>query len=410
MEEFGERNWKRTLYASTVAQFFCGTGFSFVFPFMPLYIRSMGVTNAADLRQWAGLVSGASSFTMAIFAPIWGSVADRHGRKLMAMRAMFGASLMLALMGFARSPGQLMALRLAQGALSGVIAANTALVASVTPAARMGYAMGLIHAAAHAGRVFGPTLGGLLADWFNFRVAFWVGAGLLLGAGALVKFFTSAPPAPPGAHKGGLASWTGLFALAGFSVALIAMFQVQFATSIAMPIFPLLVESLRGTGEKAASITGAIFTVNAVAGVVSTGWLGRMSDRVGHRKLLIVCSLAAAVILLLHAAAQNVGQVFALRFLLGLATAGLIPSATALVRRAVPAQNIGKAFGVAQSVRSLGMTAGPLAGGCIAAHIPGEAGLRVPFLVTGVVFLLVPIVVMLLLKPDGRGENPAEPS
>jgi len=407
MEELGEHNWKRTLYASTVAQFLCGAGFSFVFPFMPLYIRSMGVEDAADLRRWAGLVSAASSVTMAVFAPIWGSMADRHGRKLMAMRAMFGAGLMLALMGFARTPSQLMALRLAQGALSGVIAANTALVASVTPASQMGYAMGLVHASAHAGRVFGPALGGLMADWFGFRVAFWVGAGLLLCAGALVKFFTSAPHVAPGAGKGGVASWTGLFALGGFSVALLAMFQVQFATSIAMPIFPLLIEALRGTSDKAPTITGAIFTVNAVAGVISTGWLGRMSDRVGHRKLLIVCSLAAAVILLLHAAAQNVGQVFALRFLLGLATAGLIPSATALVRRVVPSHSIGKAFGVAQSVRSIGMAAGPLAGGYIAAHIAGDAGLRVPFLATGLVFLLVPVVVMLLLKPSGGRDNPA---
>jgi len=64
---------------------------------------------------WAGMVFSAHALTMAIAAPIWGSLADRFGQKVMVQRAQFGGALMLALMAPAHSAEQLVLLRAIQG-------------------------------------------------------------------------------------------------------------------------------------------------------------------------------------------------------------------------------------------------------------------------------------------------------
>ena len=123
--------WKRTIYAAYVAQVFSIMGFSCVLPFLPLYIRELGITDEADLARWAGIIGSCAAVSMAIFAPIWGSLADRFGRKLMVLRAMFAGTLVLTAMSLTQTVHQLMICRILQGVFTGTITANTALVASV---------------------------------------------------------------------------------------------------------------------------------------------------------------------------------------------------------------------------------------------------------------------------------------
>lgn len=407
MDDGSTTGWKRTLYASVVAQFFCMIGFSFAFPFIAFYIKDLGVTDPMAVRKWAGWVAAAAGFTMAVFAPIWGAVADRYGRKPMVLRSMFGAAAMIGLMAVARRPEHLVILRFIQGALSGTITANMVLVSGVTPAKHMGYAIGMIHAAAHAGRVVGPVVGGFVADHIGFRAAFVASSLFLITGGLLIKFFTHEPPPElRGAPEKIRGAYRTLFAISGFSVALLAMFQIQFATNLAAPLFPLFVEALRGTAEKAASITGVILTGNAVAAVFATGLLGRLSDKWGHKKMLLLTTACEAVLLILHAFAQNVVHLFVLRVLLGVAAAGVQPSASALIRSVVPDHSIGKAFGIMQSVRSMGMALGPLAGGYLSAQFAGIRGFQVPFLLTGVLLLGVPVLVGLFVHSKTPATRP----
>jgi len=300
-------------------------------------------------------------------------------------------------MTFARTPGQLLVIRLVEGALSGTITANMALVATVTPRARTGYAMGTLQAAGRAGHMIGPLVGGLVADNFGFRPSFLVGSVIVFLAGLMIQFFThEAPERDPLAKTH--AHWASLsFVTMGFVVCLATLFQIAVATNLAMPLFPLFVEALHGT-KNAASIVGGIMTANAVAAVAATGVLGRLSDNWGHKRMLIACALSMSVVTLAHAAAQSVWHLAGLRCLLGFATAGLRPSVMALLRHSVPERDVGKALGITQSFRCLGQVAGPVSGGYVAAHFPGMKGFRVAFLLAGSALMLVPTIAAWLLR------------
>ncbi|MDH7567987.1 MAG: MFS transporter [Armatimonadota bacterium] len=398
--------WRRTLYASVAAQFLVSCGIGFVFPFLPFYIRTLGVESEQDVRRWTGYIFAANGITMCIFAPIWGAVGDRYGRKLMVLRSMLAMGVFIVLMGFAQRPWQLFALRLAQGSLSGTISANMAMVSSTVPTARLGFAMGLVYVAADAGRVLGPTLGGLLADFAGFRIAFWLAGAFPLMGALLIGLFALEPAVTSAARAEGVrtvgATFMKLLTISGVGAVMLVLFQTSFAGSLAQPLIPLYVAGLRGTEARASSITGGIISGHAIASLIATGYLGKGSDRWGHRRTLLMGASAASFLLCMHALAQSVGHLTLLRTLMGFTAAAIMPSSSALIRTLVPEQNVGKAFGLAQSVRSLGHVFGPLTGGFISAHIGGMLGLRVPFLVAGAMMGGAVVILAMQVRTDRR--------
>ena len=153
-------HWRRTLYTVWFTEFIAIVGFSFVIPFIPYYIQELGVTDRQQVVLWAGLATSLMSVSFAIMAPIWGMLADRHGRKLMVMRATFAGAILMALMGFVTNVQQLVLLRIVQGMFTGTIAAATALVASVVPKQHSGAAIGSLQNAVYLGTSLGPLLAG----------------------------------------------------------------------------------------------------------------------------------------------------------------------------------------------------------------------------------------------------------
>ena len=182
-------HWKRNLAVLSVVQALSTLGFGLVFPFLPLYVKELGTTMGGSLEFWAGMVFSLQAFTMMIASPIWGSVADRNGRKLMLERATLGGALIVTAMGFVQSAEQLALLRALQGAMTGVIAANNALVAAQTPRSRTGFALGVLNMARWAGVAGGPFVGGVLGEYFGFRESFWITGALLAIAGLAVFFW-----------------------------------------------------------------------------------------------------------------------------------------------------------------------------------------------------------------------------
>nr|HRJ43522.1 MFS transporter [Caldilineaceae bacterium] len=122
--------WRRNLYILFAVQIFSTAGFSLVFPFLPLYVKELGVASVGSIEFWSGLVFSSQAVTMMFTAPIWGTIADRYGRKPMLIRASLGGAIIVAAMGFAQNAEQLVLLRTIQGLVSGVIAASNALVAA----------------------------------------------------------------------------------------------------------------------------------------------------------------------------------------------------------------------------------------------------------------------------------------
>lgn len=390
LEQDGDAHWRMTLYAAWVAQFVCMVGFSFVMPFFPFYIRELGVTEPRLVAIWAGLLATAGGVSMTAAAPLWGMVADRYGRKPMVQRAMFGGAVALGLMGLVNNVYQLLALRLLQGAITGTIASSVALVSSVTPKARMGYSLGLMQMAVFTGASVGPWLGGAMADHYGYRLPFAVTAGLLLAGGMLVLFGTRERFLRPAAHEArGAGSIRSLLALPGVVTLLIVYFMLNLSGTIVGPIFPLFVERLMGTSERAASTTGMLLAVSGIVAAVAAVIIGRASDRVGYRRVLVLSTAFAALFTIPQAVARSIGQLLALRALFGLAAGGMGPTVNALAASVVPRDSLGRIYGLTTAASSIGVSIGPAIGGWLAA----SAGLQFPFVAMGAMLLALALTV-----------------
>lgn len=373
--------WQRSIAALWVAQMLTMVGFSFIFPFIPLYIQTLGVKGTTEAAQWAGVIGAGSALSMAVAQPIWGNVADRWGRKPMVIRSLLGNGIVMILMGLASSPEQLLILRFVQGAVTGTIAAANALVSTTTPRHRLGFALGIMQVAVFVGASIGPLVGGLIADAFSYRLAFYIsGSLMLLGVPVVLAFVRehreqSQSQVP---NRGVLAESRLLMAIAAFPAMIGVIFLLQLGTIIVTPVLSLFVAELSG-GANAATSAGAIIAATGAMSAMSALVIGRLGDRVGHTPILWVCLLGAAIAYFPQAIVQQVWQLLLLRLLLGMFLGGLMPSANALVAGMVPPERRGAAFGLLATATAMANALGPISG----AGVATQWGIRAVFLATG---------------------------
>ena len=266
-------------------------------PFLPLYLRTLGVTEAGQLERVSGLLFAAPFFAATVATPVWGVLGDRHGRKLMVVRASLGLAIATLLMGFATTVPQLFFLRLAQGAVSGFIAAALALMASSAPRERMGYALGTLQTAIPAGTILGPLIGGTLADLIGYRQIFFVTAALNFAAGiAVIRMVPRDLPSHGDAGFGRVVdNYRTVFGTPQFRVLFFMLFGSQLALMSIQPVMALYVESLGAHGRLLATTTGVIFAVTGVASAVGRRGGGAGANGTGYRAVLGRALLGAAV-------------------------------------------------------------------------------------------------------------------
>jgi DHA1 family multidrug resistance protein-like MFS transporter len=370
-----------------VAQLCCIMGFSFAMPFIPFFVRELGVPEG-DVALWAGLSGTGAGLAMGIMGPVWGWMADRHGRKLMVVRAMFGGSIILALMGMSRNIAQLVALRTIQGSITGTVPASVAMVSSLVPKARLGFSLGLMQMAVFTGGSIGPYIGGIVADHYGYRVPFGVTAALLFSGGVLVLFGARERFVRPDAEgRGDSAPLRVLFQSKAIIGLLGVYLLMSLSGSFAMPIFPLLVEQIVGTPQKAASETGLLLAAMGVAAAVAAVTVGRIGDRYGHKAILVTSTALSGLLCFPHYLAEDLHQLLILRVLFGLGMGGMMPAMNAMVASIVPRDNIGQAYGFTTTASALGWAFGPALGGWTAS----QYGYRLPFVIMGAALLLVAI-------------------
>lgn len=384
-------DWQRNLYALTLASFLMFMAFGFVFPFLPLFIAELGVGNLNQVEVWSGVTAFGQSLVLAVFSPIWGALADRRGRRVMVLRVAFAGGIVLGAMGLSQNIWQFLGLRLVQGALTGVIGASTALASSFVPRERFGYALGMIQMSLFAGNAVGPLLGGFVADRVGYRVSFAVTAGLMLLAGVVTLLYVREhfEPPPPSEGSKGLRGLLEDIRTRGRDRQLLTMlaviFSIQFGVNVVLPILPLFVQQLDAR-ESAATLTGVIYTVAGIVASASSVFLGKLSDRVGHRRMLIVMALGAGLFYIPQAFVTGVVQLIVLRGLLGFFDGGLLPAASALISSGTTTEGRGShgtTYGLVYLATGLGFGLGPLSGGFIAASL----GLRSVFVITAAILL-----------------------
>jgi len=387
-------SWQRNLYAIFVAEFIVIMGFSFVNPFMPLFIQELGAFTNQQAAFWAGIATSASGIAMFFSAPLWGIVADRWGRKPMVLRAMFGAGTVLALMGLASNIYLVIALRFVQGLFSGTVAAASALVASLTPRNKMPFAMGLLMVAVFTGTSFGPLMGGFMADSVGYRAAFFITGGLLFSGGFIVLFFVKEKFERPA--KGQSASLSSLLRLAKsreMLPLLLALCALHAGPNMITPIISLFIRELNPSGM-AATASGLAFCFMGVVAAISAIIASRLGGHITLKRILVISCLGTGLLYLPPMLAQTVTQLVIFIALTGLFKGGLMTSSNALIGLSVPRSQQGIAYGVAQSANALGNGLGPLIGGSLAPLI----GLRSVFGVAGGLFMLIGVAVRKLLR------------
>src|SRR5256712_8824407 len=282
-------NWRRNLAALWLAEFTAILGFSFAFPFLPLFLhRELHIPSGPELSFWTGVAASATGFALALTSPIWGRLADRYGRKPMLIRAMIGGGISVGLMGLSQSALQLTVLRGIQGASSGTVAAATALVATETPAAHLAWGLGILSSAISLGSAVGPAAGGLATSFIGLRAIFLAGGAMLLLAAIPVVFVVRESPrpivraeAPPTMGVLRLARAGTVGALA---VLIVAQGLQQTSIGAAQQLVGLRLLEMTGS-QQAQSFTGLAFAAAGIATALAPLTDHRLLRRTTHRRV-----------------------------------------------------------------------------------------------------------------------------
>jgi DHA1 family multidrug resistance protein-like MFS transporter len=270
------------------------------------------------------------------------------------------------------------------GVFAGFSSAAIALVATQVPEGRLGYSLGWLSTGQLVGSLIGPIVGGILADMTgSYRIPFYCTSATIFLAMGLVWFVVREDFTRP--QRGSRRStMSGLIALVT-TPALLALFFVlmmaQFGVRTVQPIVTLYVKEMVGPRPDIATLAGIAFSITGLANVVSAPFLGNRSDRIGYRRVLLICLLGGTLMTLPQAFTDNYGVFTAERFGVGLFIGGLLPTANALVGRLVSRADRGAIYGMTSSPMFMGNSLGPLMGGAVAASF----GLRWVFLLTAAV-------------------------
>jgi DHA1 family multidrug resistance protein-like MFS transporter len=379
-------NWKRTLLILWIADFFGAMGMSLILPFLPLYIEQLGVHSTQAVERWTGWIFASQFIVSVIFQPIWGSMADKYGRKVMLLRAGFGMGIVTALMGLVSHPWQLLVLRIINGVFSGFMSMSISLLASVTPNEQSGRALGTLQSGMVAGSLLGPLAGGMMAEKMGYHHIFFITGAFLCVAGLLILFFVHEEHKPTSKVKQkNKVQWSMVKPL-------VPVFIASFVTNMGMmsiePLATVYAKTLYH-GMHLEFFAGLVVSITGMANLIGSPTLGRISDKIGQRKVLAVALLMAALAFIPQALAGNITTLLVGRFLLGLFVGGMVPSLNVLVKKLAPIEIQATVFGFNSSSLFLGNFVGPLIG----SHVAATWGIRSVFYVTMTILLINSLVI-----------------
>ncbi|HEM5454102.1 multidrug efflux MFS transporter [Streptococcus suis] len=365
----GSSYWKQNLKVAWLGNFLTGTSFTLVMPFISVFVEELGV-GPGQVEYYAGLAVSVNALAAALMAPIWGSLADRYGRKPMMVRAAFAMIFTMGGMAFVPNVFWLLALRVLNGVFTGYIPNATALIASQVPKDKTGYALGTLSTGAVAGNLIGPTLGGILAEMFGVHTVFLL-VGLLYAIVVLLTVFYIREDFVP-IKKGEEMSVKEVFEQVKDRQMLVGLFVTSMiiiaAAQAVVPILTLYVRHL-GHTDNLLFVAGFIISLPGMASLVTSGYLGKIGDRIGNHRLLLIALTYSLLINVFCVFAENPFQLGLLRFMYGFGTGALLPSVNSLLTKLTPKEGISRIFSYNQLFNNLGSVVGPMMGSAVAAHM-----------------------------------------
>ncbi|HEL2424797.1 TPA: multidrug efflux MFS transporter [Streptococcus suis] len=365
----GSSYWKQNLKVAWLGNFLTGTSFTLVMPFISVFVEELGV-GPGQVEYYAGLAVSVNALAAALMAPIWGSWADRYGRKPMMVRAAFAMIFTMGGMAFVPNVFWLLVLRVLNGVFTGYIPNATALIASQVPKDKTGYALGTLSTGAVAGNLIGPTLGGILAEMFGVHMVFLL-VGLLYAIVVLLTVFYIREDFVP-IKKGEEMSVKEVFEQVKDRQMLVGLFVTSMiiiaAAQAVVPILTLYVRHL-GQTDNLLFVAGFIISLPGMASLVTSGYLGKIGDHIGNHRLLLIALTYSLLINVFCVFAENPFQLGLLRFMYGFGTGALLPSVNSLLTKLTPKEGISRIFSYNQLFNNLGSVVGPMMGSAVAAHM-----------------------------------------
>ena len=364
-----------------LGNFFTGASFSLVMPFMALYVEQLGAPKN-KVEWYAGLAVALSALASALIAPVWGRLADRYGRKPMMVRASLVMTFTMGGLAFVPNVFWLLVLRILNGLFAGYVPNSTALIASQAPKNRSGYALGTLSTGVVGGSLVGPLLGGVLAEVLGIRQVFLL-VGLILLICNLMTVFLVKEDFQVIAKTEAM-STRELFSSIKDKQILIGLFVtsmiIQVSAQSVSPILTLYIRHL-GQTENLMFVSGLIVSALGFSSMLSSSTLGKIGDRIGNHRLLLIALFYSFSMYVLCALAQNSLQLGIVRFLYGFGTGALMPSINSLLTKITPREGISRIFSYNQMFSNIGQVVGPFVGSGVATGL----GYRSVFYVTSLI-------------------------
>ncbi|GFH42182.1 multi-drug resistance efflux pump PmrA [Lactococcus hodotermopsidis] len=368
-------NWKRNLFIAWFGSFFTSASFSLVMPFMALYVEELGV-RGSSVELFSGLAVAISALASGLVAPIWGKLADQHGRRVMMIRASVVMTFTMSALAFVPNIWWLLLMRLLNGLFSGYIPNSTALIASQAPKNKSGYALGILSTGMVAGGLIGPSIGGFIAQSVGIKNVFLITGGILLIVTLLTLFLVKEDFTP--LEKRDMLSTGEILARVKNRQILFGLFITSFILQISVqsiaPILTLYIRNLNGHhASNLMTISGFIVSSAGLSAMLSSGILGKIGDKIGSHRLILIGLAYSFLIYMPMAFVKTPLQLGILRFMLGFGSGALMPSVNSLLSKMTPQEGISRIFSFNQMFNNFGQVAGPLLGSAVAGFISYRA-------------------------------------
>ncbi len=386
------KTWRKNLYIVWIAQFITMMGMSMIVPFLPFFIRELGVSDEASVARWSGIVFSGPFIVSFFTTPIWGTLGDRFGRKLIMVRAILGLGIAQILTSLSQNVYQLFIFRIIQGAISGFIPSALAFVSAETPYEKKGYSIGVLQTATSSGQLLGPLFGGVLSDLIGYRHIFQLTGALCFISGFLLIFGAKETKMNNSSNGGNeLKNLLKNYRYAivenrNVRFGLVLIFLSQMSVMLIQPIFALFVEYISGNVKHISSLTGFAFSIAGAFTVLSAPFWGKKNDKNvakygirGYRKNLMVSFAGAGISLFIQGISNSIFLVILFRAFFGFFLGGMTPVLYSFVSRNISEERQGGVMGIASSFTTLSNVVGPGLGGLIASFW----GLRVGFYLSG---------------------------
>ena len=384
-------NWKVVLALLTCNVLFMSASYTMIIPFLPMYLTNELGVDDTSVSLWAGLSFSVTFFVSAVMAPIWGRIADRKGKRLMAMRASLLIAISYLLGGIVTSPEQLIIVRVFQGFASGLWPMDLAIMTLYAPQERLGFSLGIMQGTLTAGGVVGPLLGGVLAELFGMRTSFYIG-GLALFINFLAfTFIIKEPPMPKSTvpltaeEKNPMHLWH----IPILRTMMIVSTLAQMVLYILMPVITTYIKALAGSMDNIVFVAGAVFSLSGIAGAIAAPLWGIYGTRRTYFNSMFLAMLFGGIMFTLQGIPDTLMPFAVMQFGVGLFIAGIQPSLNAIIAQHTPPQLKGSVFGLLFSAQQIGGATGPLLGGIVATYL----GMHYLFPTAGAILLLLALFV-----------------